>query len=51
MSARHLAELRRIDLFDDLDDEQLAEWVAVATGATSTGPASSCSSRASSRPA
>jgi signal transduction histidine kinase len=23
-------ELRRIDLFDELDDEQLAEWVAVA---------------------
>ncbi|MBA3263416.1 MAG: Crp/Fnr family transcriptional regulator, partial [Thermoleophilaceae bacterium] len=25
-----LAELRAVDLFDDLDDEQLAEWVAVA---------------------
>ncbi|MBN1527455.1 MAG: cyclic nucleotide-binding domain-containing protein [Thermoleophilaceae bacterium] len=25
-----LAELRSIDLFDDLDDEQLAEWVSVA---------------------
>ena len=23
-------ELRRIDLFDELSDEQLAEWVAVA---------------------
>jgi CRP-like cAMP-binding protein len=26
-----LAELRSVDLFDDLDDEQLAEWVAVAS--------------------
>ena len=26
-----LAELRTVDLFDDLDDEQLAEWVAVAS--------------------
>jgi signal transduction histidine kinase len=25
-----LAELRGVDLFDDIDDEQLAEWVAVA---------------------
>jgi signal transduction histidine kinase len=25
-----LAELRAVDLFDDIDDEQLAEWVAVA---------------------
>jgi signal transduction histidine kinase len=25
-----LAELRSVDLFDDVDDEQLAEWVAVA---------------------
>jgi len=30
MSAVTLDELRRIDLFDDLDDEQLAEWIAVA---------------------
>ena len=26
-----LAELRTVDLFDDLDDEQLAEWVAVSS--------------------
>jgi signal transduction histidine kinase len=26
-----LAELRGVDLFDDIDDEQLAEWVAVAS--------------------
>jgi signal transduction histidine kinase len=26
-----LAELRAVDLFDDIDDEQLAEWVAVAS--------------------
>jgi signal transduction histidine kinase len=26
-----LAELRSVDLFDDLDDDQLAEWVAVAS--------------------
>ena len=26
-----LAELRSVDLFDDLDDEQLGEWVAVAS--------------------
>ena len=26
-----LAELRTVDLFDDLDDEQLSEWAAVAT--------------------
>jgi signal transduction histidine kinase len=26
-----LAELRSVDLFDDIDDEQLAEWVAVAS--------------------
>jgi signal transduction histidine kinase len=26
-----LAELRTVDLFDDLDDDQLAEWVAVAS--------------------
>jgi signal transduction histidine kinase len=25
-----LAELRAVDLFDDIDDDQLAEWVAVA---------------------
>ncbi len=25
-----LAELRGVDLFDDIDDDQLAEWVAVA---------------------
>jgi signal transduction histidine kinase len=32
MSGRvSLAELRAVDLFDDIDDEQLAEWVAVAT--------------------
>jgi signal transduction histidine kinase len=31
MSEVTLAELRTVDLFDDLDDEQLAEWVAVAT--------------------
>ena len=30
MSADDLRDLRTIDLFDDLDDEQLAEWVAVA---------------------
>ena len=30
MTQATLAELRTIDLFDDLDDEQLAEWVAVA---------------------
>ena len=30
MSAVTLDELRRVDLFDDLDDEQLAEWVGVA---------------------
>jgi signal transduction histidine kinase len=32
-----LAELRAVDLFDDIDDEQLAEWVAVA-GAESLEP-------------
>ena len=26
-----LAELRTVDLFDDLDDEQLGEWLVVAT--------------------
>jgi signal transduction histidine kinase len=26
-----LAELRSVDLFDDIDDEQLGEWVAVAS--------------------
>ncbi|QEC48005.1 hypothetical protein FSW04_10775 [Baekduia soli] len=26
-----LADLRRIDLFDGLDDAELADWVAVAT--------------------
>ena len=26
-----LAELRSVDLFDDIDDEQLAEWVPVAS--------------------
>jgi signal transduction histidine kinase len=26
-----LAELRAVDLFDDIDDEQLADWVAVAS--------------------
>jgi signal transduction histidine kinase len=31
MSEVTLAELRSVDLFDDLDDEQLAEWVAVAS--------------------
>jgi signal transduction histidine kinase len=30
MSAFTVADLRPVDLFDDLDDEQLAEWVAVA---------------------
>ena len=30
-SAVTLAELRAVDLFDDLDDEELAHWVAVAT--------------------
>jgi CRP-like cAMP-binding protein len=25
-----LPELRKVDLFDDIDDDQLAEWVAVA---------------------
>jgi signal transduction histidine kinase len=30
MSAMTLEELREIDLFDDIDDEQLSEWVAVA---------------------
>ena len=25
-----LAELRRVDLFDGIDDAQLAEWLAVA---------------------
>ena len=29
-AALTLSELRTIDLFDDLDDEQLAEWLAVA---------------------
>jgi signal transduction histidine kinase len=32
-----VAELRAVDLFDDIDDEQLAEWVAVA-GAESLEP-------------
>jgi signal transduction histidine kinase len=32
-----LAELRSVDLFDDLDDEQLAEWIRVA-GAESLAP-------------
>jgi signal transduction histidine kinase len=31
MSEVTLAELREVDLFDDLDDEQLAEWAAVAS--------------------
>ena len=31
MSEVTLAELRSVDLFDDLDEEQLAEWFAVAT--------------------
>jgi signal transduction histidine kinase len=31
MSAVTPAELRTVDLFDDLDDEQLAEWVEVAS--------------------
>jgi signal transduction histidine kinase len=31
MTELTLAELRSVDLFDDLDDEQLAEWLAVAT--------------------
>ena len=31
MSEVTLAELRSVDLFDDLDEEQLAEWLAVAT--------------------
>jgi signal transduction histidine kinase len=31
MSDVTLADLRAIDLFDDLDDEQLAEWVAVTS--------------------
>ena len=30
-----LADLRRIDLFDDLDDEQLAEWLPAAVEDTS----------------
>jgi signal transduction histidine kinase len=30
MSAFTVADLRPVDLFDDLDDEQLAEWAAVA---------------------
>ena len=29
-AALTLSELRTIDLFDDLDDEQLAEWLAIA---------------------
>ncbi len=33
-------ELRTVDLFDDLDDEQLAEWVAVAHAASASPPAS-----------
>ena len=31
MSQITLAELRTVDLFDDLDDEQLVEWVEVTT--------------------
>jgi signal transduction histidine kinase len=31
MSTATLEQLRTIDLFDDLDDEQLAEWVPLAT--------------------
>ena len=31
MSEVTLAELRAVDLFEDLDDEQLGEWVAVAS--------------------
>jgi signal transduction histidine kinase len=31
MSEVTLAELRSVDLFDDLEDERLAEWVAVAS--------------------
>ena len=31
MTQATLEELRTVDLFDDLDDEKLAEWVAVAT--------------------
>ena len=31
MTQATLAELRTVDLFDDLDDEQLAEWAAVST--------------------
>jgi signal transduction histidine kinase len=31
MSEVTLPELRAVDLFDDLDDDQLAEWVAVAS--------------------
>ena len=31
MTQATLAELRTVDLFDDLDDEQLSEWAAVAT--------------------
>jgi signal transduction histidine kinase len=31
MSAVTLAELRSVDLFDDLDDDELAEWVPLAS--------------------
>ena len=29
-AAVSVADLRPVDLFDDIDDEQLAEWAAVA---------------------
>ena len=45
-AAISVADLRPVDLFDDIDDAQLAEWAAVAQR-SATSPASCWPSRTS----